>query len=97
MPSVDGRNSYYAFAPALQDRLVDVVARHPGARGLVLPLNELGRIDLSGMLTIRALLDDLSLPVTVADVPEHGERLAARVLPPDRFLPGTGAPDDARG
>ncbi|MDP9459072.1 MAG: SulP family inorganic anion transporter [Actinomycetota bacterium] len=72
---------YYASAPALQDRLVDVVARHPTARRMVLHLNELGRIDLSGMLAIRAVLDDLRLPVTVADVPVHGRRLASRVLP----------------
>jgi sulfate permease, SulP family len=88
---------YYASAPALQDRLVDVVARHPAARQLVLHLNELGRIDLSGMLTIRAVLDDLHLPVTVADVPEHSRRLVSRVLPesrlaPDPDDPGTGGP-----
>lgn len=71
---------YYASAPALQDRLVDITARHPDAQRVVLHLNELGRIDLSGMLTLRAVLDDLSLPVSVADVPQHGRRLVARVL-----------------
>ncbi len=78
---------YYASAPALQDRLVDVVARHPAARRLVLHLNELGRIDLSGMLTIRAVLDDLHLPVTVADVPQHSRRLVSRVLPENCLAP----------
>lgn len=72
---------YYASAPALQDSLVNLVACHPDARRIVLHLNELGRIDLSGMLTIRAVLNDLQLPVTVADVPQHGHRLVARVLP----------------
>jgi SulP family sulfate permease len=85
---------YYASAPALQDRLVDVVARHPAAQRLVLHLNELGRIDLSGMLTIRAILTDLNLPVTVADVPRHGQRLASRVLPQSCLLTGADPPAD---
>ncbi|MFD2093199.1 SulP family inorganic anion transporter [Blastococcus deserti] len=72
---------YYASAPALQDQLVEVVACHPGTRRIVLHLNELGRIDLSGMLTIRAVLQDLHLPVTLGDVPQHGRRLVSRVLP----------------
>jgi hypothetical protein len=50
---------------------------------MVLHLNGLGRIDLSGMLTMRAVLDDLDLPVIVADVPAHGRRLVSRVLPAD--------------
>ena len=78
---------YYASAPALQDRLVDVVARHPTARRMVLYLSGLGRIDLSGMLTIRAVLEDLHLPVTVTDVPEHSRRLVSRVLPEDCLAP----------
>ena len=95
---------YYASAPSLQDRLVDVVARHPDARRMVLHLSGLGRIDLSGMLMIRAVLSDLDLPVTVSDVPEHSRRLVARVLPErclvpdaDRSGPGEGdgrVPDD---
>jgi SulP family sulfate permease len=85
---------YYASAPALQDRVVDVVARHPAARRMVLHLNELGRIDLSGMLAVRSLLDDLHLPATVADVPEHGRRLVSRVLP-ERCLESAG--DDGAG
>jgi SulP family sulfate permease len=73
---------YYASAPALQDLVVDVVARHPAARKLVVHLDGLGRIDLSGMLAIRALLDMFQMPVAVTDVPAHGRRLAVRVLPP---------------
>ena len=93
---------YYASAPALQDRLVDVVARHPKAERLVLHLNELGRIDLSGMLAIRATLDDFHLPVTVGDVPEHSRRLISRVLPEvplaaDGGDEGNGARTDVAG
>jgi hypothetical protein len=71
---------------------------------MVLHLSGLGRIDLSGMLTIRAVLDDLHLPVTVTDVPEHSRRLVSRVLPEDCLAPDddtTGperpAPDDGAG
>ncbi len=97
---------YYASAPALQDRLVDIVACHPTARRIVLHLNGLGRIDLSGMLTIRAVLDDLHLPVTLADVPKHGQRLVSRVLSEASLTPdsddgardatGDGATDGGR-
>jgi SulP family sulfate permease len=85
---------YYASAPALQDRVVDAVARHPAAEELVLHLSGLGRIDLSGMLAVRALLSDtVHIPVTVADVPAHGQRLVTRVLPLNRVAPpGSGSP-----
>ena len=73
---------------------------------MVLHLSRLGRIDLSGMLMIRAVLDDLDLPVTVADVPEHSRRLVARVLPKHCLVPdadrsargaaGGRVPDDIR-
>lgn len=91
---------YYASAPSLQDRVVDVVARHPDAEELVLHLSGLGRIDLSGMLAVRALLSDtVDIPVHVADVPAHGQRLMTRVLPLDCFTPPAGdpgpAPDEA--
>ncbi len=89
---------YYASAPALQDRLVDRVASHPGARRVVLHLSGLGRIDLSGMTTIRAVLADIGLPVTVTDVPEHGRRLVSRVLPAAwAACPPDGGPDAGDG
>jgi SulP family sulfate permease len=82
---------YYASAPALQDRIVDAVAQHPDATELVLHLNGLGRIDLSGMLAIRALLSDtVPIPVTIADVPAHGRRLVSRVLPGECLSPRGG-------
>jgi SulP family sulfate permease len=81
---------YYASAPALQDRVVDVVARYPDAERLVLHLDGLGRIDLSGMLAVRALLTDtVHIPVSIADVPAHGHRLVSRVLPSDCVTPPT--------
>jgi hypothetical protein len=56
---------------------------------MVLHLSGLGRIDLSGMLMIHAVLDDLDLPVTLGDVPEHSRRLVARVLPEHFVVPDT--------
>jgi SulP family sulfate permease len=88
---------YYASAPALQDRLVDVVARHPAAERTVIHLSGLGRIDLSGMVTIRAIVDDLGLPVAVADVPEHSRRLVSRVLPDACLVPDADSTSTTEG
>ena len=46
------------------------------------------------MLTIRAVLDDLHLPVTLGDVPEHGRRLVSRVLRETSVMPDR---DDGTG
>jgi SulP family sulfate permease len=79
---------YYGSAPALQDRIVDVVARHPRAEQIVLHLSGLGRIDLSGMLAVRSLVEDtFDVPVTIADVPGHGQRLVTRLLPKTCLAP----------
>lgn len=89
---------YYASAPALQDRVIDALADHPETRALVLHLSGLGRIDLSGMLAVRALLTEaFGVPVTIADVPAHGERLVARVLPAGCVRPEPAAALDRPG
>lgn len=84
---------YYGSAPALEDRFVNVVAQHPEAKEIVVHLSGLGRIDLSGMMAVRSLVDTFEMPVSITDVPAHGRRLVARLLPDTCLL----AAPDTRG
>lgn len=94
---------YYGSAPALQDRIVNVLAQYPQASEVVVHLSGLGRIDLSGMTAVRSLLDSFDIPVSITDVPAHGRRLSARLLPdtclsdaPDTHRPESAAADSSR-
>jgi sulfate permease, SulP family len=74
---------YFASAPRLEDALGKALSKHPGVTRLVLHLDGLGRIDLSGALMLRAVVDDAkdaNLEVQFADVPFHAEKIVARVL-----------------
>lgn len=74
---------WFGTARSLEDRFLDLLAEHPEARRLVLHLDGLGRIDLSGALVLRTLVDDArgQLIVTVEGVPPHARPLMRRVLP----------------
>lgn len=75
---------WFGTARRLEDRFSDLLAEHPTATELVVRLDGLGRIDLSGALTLRSLLADAAdagLQTTVSDVPRHAERILGRVLP----------------
>jgi SulP family sulfate permease len=74
---------YFASAPAMEDTLLDALAAHPPVERIEIDLSGLGRIDLSGMLALRAIIDDLTVryPVDVVGIPPTAERLLGRVLP----------------
>jgi SulP family sulfate permease len=82
---------FFASTPALEEALIHLLAAHPDARRLVVHLDGLGRIDLTGALALRSLLDDAlaaGVEVRLADVPPQTRRIVSRVLPdlmpPDR-------------
>jgi len=74
---------WFGTAQSLEDRFLDLLAEHPDARRLTLHLDGLGRIDLSGALVLKSLVDDARahLIVTVDGVPPHARPLMRRVLP----------------
>jgi sulfate permease, SulP family len=83
---------YFASAPLLADRLGDLLHDHPDARRLVVHLDGLGRVDITGAMALRALLADAEaagLEARVADVPPQAEKIIRRVLHGE---PTTGAP-----
>lgn len=74
---------FFASAPALQDEVNGLVARHPGIRRLVLHLGGLGRIDLTGALALRDLVTGAQaagIEVEVVEVPPQAAKVVERTL-----------------
>jgi SulP family sulfate permease len=75
---------WFGTAHVLEDRFIDLLAERPTAKRLVLRLDGLGRIDLTGALALRSLIADArgaGLAVAVLGDPLHANRLLERVLP----------------
>jgi SulP family sulfate permease len=74
---------WFGTARSLEDRFLDLLAAHPDARRLVVRLDRLGRIDLTGALALKTLIEDArgaGLEVSVEGSPAHAERILGRVL-----------------
>jgi SulP family sulfate permease len=77
---------WFGTARSLEDRFVDLLAAHPGAKELVIHLDGLGRIDLTGALALKTLIADArgaGLDVRVRGTPLHAGRVLRRVLGDD--------------
>lgn len=75
---------YFASTPAIEERLTQLLADHPDAKRLVLHCEGMGRIDLTGALALRAVLNDAQaadLVVELTNVPPQLRRLLSRVMP----------------
>ena len=74
---------WFATARLLEDRLLELVAAHPDTRQLVIRLDRLGRIDLTGALALKTLIGDAhaaGLSVSVEGLPAHSARIVHLVL-----------------
>jgi sulfate permease, SulP family len=74
---------WFGTARILEDRFLDLLAAHPDARQLVVRLDRLGRIDLTGALALKTLIEDArgaGLEVSVEGSPAHAARILGRVL-----------------
>lgn len=72
---------WFATAHDLQDRLADLLEHHPQATHLRLDLDGLGRIDLTGAMTLAHALEDVAgagLTIEVRGVQPHTRRLLER-------------------
>jgi sulfate permease, SulP family len=77
---------WFGTARSLEDRFLKLLADHPDAERLAIRLDRLGRIDLTGALALKTLIDDArgaGLTVTVAESPAHAARVLRRVLKED--------------
>ena len=74
---------YFASAPLLEERLGTLLSETPGADALVVHLDGLGRIDVSGALGLRSVLEqaeEAGLQATVCDIPPQSKKIVRRVL-----------------
>ena len=74
---------WFGTVGRLEERFVRVLAAHPEARSLAVHMGGLGRIDLTGALALRGLLEDAEqagLAVEVQEVPPRAQGLMTRVL-----------------
>ncbi|GEL20648.1 sodium-independent anion transporter [Pseudonocardia asaccharolytica DSM 44247 = NBRC 16224] len=78
---------WFGTAHRLDSALLDALVAHPDADRLRLHLSRLGRIDTSGALALRALLDQArtaGLDAEITDVPPQSRQLIDRILTPER-------------
>jgi SulP family sulfate permease len=74
---------YFASAPLLEERLGRMLSETPAADELIVHLDGLGRIDVSGALGLRAVLEqaeEAGLRAAVRDVPPQARKIIRRVL-----------------
>ncbi|ODU06158.1 MAG: hypothetical protein ABS81_05475 [Pseudonocardia sp. SCN 72-86] len=77
---------WFGTAQRLDTVLIEALAAHPEADRLVVDLTGLGRIDTTGALVLRSVLDQARLAGVVAEavgIPPQSQRLTERVLNSD--------------
>ncbi|MEZ5116587.1 MAG: SulP family inorganic anion transporter [Candidatus Nanopelagicales bacterium] len=74
---------YFASAPSLEQRVNDLLADNPDVTRLLVHLEKLGRVDVTGALSLRELLDEArsaGIDAGVCDVPPSLQRIVGTVL-----------------
>ena len=74
---------WFGTARMLEDRFIELLAGHSEATNLVIRLDGLGRIDLTGALALKTLIADAEgagLSVSLQGTPLHAGRVLRRVL-----------------
>ena len=69
---------YFGSAPSLETRVMSLVAEDPSVRSVVLHLDQVGRLDFTGALVLRSLIQDMRAAQT--DVRIEGTQPQARRL-----------------
>lgn len=74
---------YFASTPGLEQAFLGVLHAHQDAKRLVVHLDGLGRVDLTGALALRGLLEDAraaGLQVELVDIPPPAQKIISRVV-----------------
>jgi sulfate permease, SulP family len=77
---------YFGSVAGLERTFMSLLHEHPRARRMVVHLDGLGRVDVTGALVLQTLLAEAreaGLEAQVADIPPQAQRIVARVLAPD--------------
>jgi SulP family sulfate permease len=80
---------FFASAPDLEDRLLEGIAGHEDIRRVILDLSRLGRIDYTGAVALKDLVEDVrngGLRVELAGAPPQAKAMLSRVW--GETLPG---------
>lgn len=73
---------YFGSAPAVGDRMTSLLAEHPAVERINFDLAHLGRIDYSGALVLKSIVDDArgaDLTVTLQRIPPQARRILEKV------------------
>lgn len=74
---------YFGSAPALESRIGELVATDPSLTEVVLHMDGLGRLDVTGALALRSLIDDIGgagMRVVLADPQPQARRILHAVV-----------------
>jgi SulP family sulfate permease len=74
---------YFASAPSVEEAFSTLLAQHPESERLLIHLEGLGRVDLTGALVLQRVLQDAGeagLDAKVVDVPPQARKIIRRVL-----------------
>jgi sulfate permease, SulP family len=74
---------YFASAPGLEVAFGNLLTEHPSAHKLVVHLEGLGRVDLTGALVLRGILADAKeagFEIELVDVPPQARKIIERVV-----------------
>jgi SulP family sulfate permease len=74
---------WFGAAQALEDRILDELATRRGVQRLVLDLGALGRLDITGAMALRAVIDEArraGISAELAGVHARDRRLVERVI-----------------
>lgn len=91
---------YFASAPSLETRVMSLMADAPDLRRIVVHLDQLGRLDLTGALVLRSLVEDMrraDASVLIEGTQPQARRLVDSVLGPDASLANSGGTTDVAG
>lgn len=86
---------YFGSAPSLQTEVLSRIAEHDEVKRVLIHLDRLGRLDLTGALALRSLLQELEAGGTRAVVdgpPPQARPLVDRILLAHRLVPAPTAP-----
>ena len=79
---------FFASAPRLEEALIKTLSEHAEATRLVLDLEELGRIDYTGALSLMNVVEEAhaaGLDVRLVHVPAHAQRILSGAFGVDAF------------
>jgi SulP family sulfate permease len=77
---------YFASAPGLEDAVNNLLAEHPATERLRVDLDGLGRLDVTGAMALRSLLEEVreaGIEAEVCNAPPQLRRIVGRVLRDD--------------